>query len=245
MQAVMNKRQGGIVEANNNGELRVLDMDAALLEAVPPSSREKARIGLGAKKVSAAPGPWHLGGLVDTSGLGILVIDGLLTRDVQIAGTRSREILGAGDILRPWDDDSALNPVPSKTTWTVLEPTVGGVLDQRWKLVASRWPDFGEELLRRIVRRSRWLAVLLAIATMRGVEDRVILLLWHLAGNWGKVTSAGTIVPFRLTHEVIADLVGARRPSVTTAIAGLEREGKLERVDGGWLLCGDPPSSGA
>ncbi len=242
----MNKAEGGIIESkNDNGEVRLLEVDVALLEAVPPSSRETARAGLRAKRVSAAPGPWRPEGVVDASGLGILVVEGLLTRDVQIAGTRSREILGAGDLLRPWDDDSTLNPVPSRTTWTVLEPTVGGVLDERWKLVASRWPDFGDELLRRVVRRSRWLAVLLAIATMRGVEDRVILLLWHLAGNWGKVTSAGTLVPFGLTHEVIADLVGARRPSVTTAIAGLEREGKLERVDDGWLLRGDPPSSGA
>ena len=241
----MNKLEGATIESKNNGEVRVLEVDAALLEAVPPSGRETARMGLRAKRVSAARGPWRLEGLVDTTGLGILVTEGLLTRDVQIAGTRSREILGAGDVLRPWDDDSTLNPVPSRTSWTVLEPTVGAVLDQRWKLVASRWPDFGEEVLRRIVRRSRWLAVLLAIAAMRGMEDRVILLLWHLAGNWGKVTSAGTLVPFGLTHEVIADLVGARRPSVTTAIAGLDREGELERVDGGWLLRRDPPSSGA
>ena len=119
------------------------------------------------------------------------------------------------------------------------------MLDQRWRLLAARWPDVGTEILRRIVRRSRWLAVLNAITNMRGVEGRVVLLLWHLAGNWGKVTSAGTVVPFGLTHEVIADLIGARRPSVSTAISGLEREGTLERVDGGWLLRGDPPSSGA
>lgn len=241
----MSKLEGEVVEAQENGWVLVLEVDAALLEAVPPSSRDAARQGLRGKRVSAAPGPWSPEGLVETSGLGILVIEGLLTRDLQIAGTRSREILGAGDVLRPWDNDSALHPVPSKASWTVLEPIVGAVLDQRWKLLATRWPDFGEQLLHRIVRRSRWLAVLLAIATMRGMEDKVILLLWHLAGNWGKVTSAGTLVPFGLTHEVIADLVGARRPSVTTAITRLEGEGKLERVDGGWLLRGDPPSSGA
>ena len=133
----MNKLEGATIESKSNGEVRVLEVDAALLEAVPPSGRETARMGLRAKRVSAARGPWRLEGLVDTSGLGILVTEGLLTRDVQIAGTRSREILGAGDVLRPWDDDSTLNPVPSRTTWTVLEPTVGAVLDQRWKLVAS------------------------------------------------------------------------------------------------------------
>lgn len=237
--------EGGIAELTEEERVRVLDVDPALLEAVPASSREAARRGLHAPRVSAAPGPWSPDGLTDSSGLGILVLEGLLTRNVTIAGTRSREILGAGDVLRPWDDDSALHPVPAATSWTVLAPTACAVLDQRWKLFAARWPDFGTEILHRIVRRSRWLAVLLAIANMRGVEERVLMLLWHLAGNWGRVTSAGTLVPFGLTHEVIADLVGARRPSVTTALTSLEREGKLERVKEGWLLRGDPPSSGA
>ena len=194
---------------------------------------------------TAVAGPWSPERLVDASCLGILVLEGLLTRDLHIAGTRSREILGAGDVLRPWDDDSALDPVPSRVRWTVLEPTVCVLLDQRWQVLASRWPGFGAEILHRVIRRARWLAVLLAIANMRGVEERIVLLLWHLAGSWGKVTSAGTLVPFGLTHEVIADLIGARRPSVTTAISSLEGDATLERVDGGWLLCGDPPSSGA
>jgi Mn-dependent DtxR family transcriptional regulator len=34
-------------------------------------------------------------------------------------------------------------------------------------------------------------------------------------------------------------LVGARRPSVTTALTGLAREGLVERIEGGWLLHGD------
>ena len=237
--------KGEIVEARESEPVRVLEADPALLEAVPAASRDAAREGLRAERVTAAPGPWSPEGLIDANGLGILVLEGLLTRDLHIAGTRSREILGVGDVLRPWDDDSVLDPVPSTARWTVLEPTVCAVLDQRWRLLASRWPDFGSEILRRVVRRSRWLAVLLAIASMRGVEERVVLLLWHLAGKWGRVTSAGTLVPFGLTHETIADLIGARRPSVTTAISSLERDGTLERVHGGWLLRGDPPSSGA
>jgi CRP/FNR family transcriptional regulator, cyclic AMP receptor protein len=236
--------EGRIVESRESRQVRVLEADPGLLEAVPASSREAAREGLQAVSVSAAPGPWSPDELIDASGLGILVIKGLLTRNVAIAGTRSREILGAGDVLRPWDDDSAIDPVPSITTWTVLEPTECAVLDRRWKLLAGRWPEFGGEILHRIIRRSRWLAVLLAIANLRGVEDRVILLLWHLAGNWGRVTSAGTLVPFGLTHEVIADLAGARRPSMTTALTSLERKGLVERVADGWLLRGDPPWSG-
>jgi CRP/FNR family cyclic AMP-dependent transcriptional regulator len=223
---------------------RVLEVDRGLLGAVPADSRQAAQR-LEARVVCAGPGPWSPEGLADSSGLGILVLEGLLTRNVTIAGTHSRELLGSGDILRPWDDDSILDPVPANITWTVLEPSSCAVLDQRWSMLSGRWPDFNAEILHRIVRRVRCLALLLAIANLRGVEGRVLLLLWHLAGNWGKVTSAGTLVPFGLTHEVIADLVGARRPSVTTALAALQHEGKLERVTEGWLLPGDPPSSGA
>jgi DNA-binding GntR family transcriptional regulator len=67
-------------------------------------------------------------------------------------------------------------------------------------------------------------------------------LLWYLADRWGRVTPDGVIVPLRLTHETLARLVGAQRPSVTTAIRQLEEEGHLRRTpDRLWLLCGDPP----
>lgn len=237
--------KGAIVQKEQIGRVRVLEEDPVLLAAVPASSREAARKGLQATRVSAGSGPWNMDELTDPSALGILVLEGLLTRNIEIAGTSSSEILGPGDVLCPWDDESALQSVASETTWTVLEPVSFAILDQRWRLLAGRWPDLGAEILHRVLRRSRWLAVLNAITNMRGIEGRVMLLLWHLAGNWGKVTPAGTLVPFGLTHAVIADLVGARRPSVSTALASLEDSGKLERVQDGWLLRGDPPSSAA
>jgi CRP-like cAMP-binding protein len=47
-------------------------------------------------------------------------------------------------------------------------------------------------------------------------------------------------VPVGLPHRTLATLVGARRPSVTTALTGLAREGLVERTAEGWLLHGDP-----
>ena len=39
-------------------------------------------------------------------------------------------------------------------------------------------------------------------------------------------------------------MVGARRPSVTTALGQLIARGEVERrPDGGWLLLGDPPEA--
>jgi CRP-like cAMP-binding protein len=236
--------KGAIVQEAQREHVRVLEEDPVLLAAVPASSRKAARHGLQATRVSAGRGVWNMDEVIDPSALGILVLEGLLTRNIEIAGTSSSEILGPGDVLRPWDDDSELQPVPSETTWTVLEPVACAILDQRWRVLAGRWPDLGAEILHRVLRRSRWLAVLNAITNLRGIQGRVLLLLWHLAGNWGRVTPAGTLVPFGLTHGVIADLVGARRPSISTALTSLEHSGRLERVEEGWLLRGDPPSSG-
>jgi hypothetical protein len=58
------------------------------------------------------------------------------------------------------------------------------------------------------------------------------------------VRSDGVLLPVRLTHRVLARLVGARRPSVTTAVGSLERDGRLTRPpEGGWLLHGSPPEA--
>jgi CRP-like cAMP-binding protein len=45
----------------------------------------------------------------------------------------------------------------------------------------------------------------------------------------------------RLTHTVLADLVAARRPTVTSALGELTRRGLVRSVDEGWLLSGEPP----
>jgi hypothetical protein len=78
---------------------------------------------------------------------------------------------------------------------------------------------------------------------MPRVDARVQALLWHLADRWGHVTLDGVVVPARLTHDMIGRLVGAHRPSVTTALSELTRSGRISRLPHGWLLTGDPPAA--
>jgi hypothetical protein len=42
---------------------------------------------------------------------------------------------------------------------------------------------------------------------------------------------------------MIGRLVGAHRPSVTTALSELTRENRIARLPHGWLLRGDPPAA--
>jgi hypothetical protein len=94
----------------------------------------------------------------------------------------------------------------------------------------------------RLILRSRWLTFHLAICHVRSLPQRILLAMWHFADRWGRVSPDGVIVPVRLPHRMLAQLVGARRPSVTTALAALRSEGRLEeRADGSWLLPGGLP----
>ncbi len=98
------------------------------------------------------------------------------------------------------------------------------------------------ELFARGTRRAHHLAVALAIAHHQRVEDRLLLTLWHLAERWGKVGQEGIAVPLPLSHQRLADLVGAHRPSVTSGHGRADASGALSRrPDGAWILHGSPP----
>lgn len=125
----------------------------------------------------------------------------------------------------------------------MLEPTRMAVLDHGLVVRMAPWPQLGLELFARGTRRAHALAVALAIAHHPRVDDRLRLTLWHLAERWARVRPDGIAVPLPLSHQRLADLVGAHRPSVTTAMWDLARSGALSRGDDGvWVLHGAPPS---
>ena len=107
---------------------------------------------------------------------------------------------------------------------------------------AAQWPEIFAALVERAARRAERLVVMQAIAHLTRVDDRLLALLWCLAERWGRVVPGGVLVSLRLPHRTLAGMVGARRPSVTTALGQLIARGEIERrADGGWILRGTPP----
>jgi CRP-like cAMP-binding protein len=103
-----------------------------------------------------------------------------------------------------------------------------------------------DALTAKAVQTSHWLFAKSLVTGTSVIEERLLLLFALLGERWGKATAAGVLVAMPLTHQVLATLVGARRPSVSTAIRGLSAAGLLERTTEGWLLCraapeGQPP----
>jgi CRP-like cAMP-binding protein len=91
-------------------------------------------------------------------------------------------------------------------------------------------------LVGRAIERARMLAFQHVASHTPGLRGRLLALYWALADRWGRVTSEGVHVPLGLTHATLAELVGASRPSVSTTLGELAREGMVRRVAAGWLL---------
>ena len=174
--------------------------------------------------------------------LGVLVLDGLMIRSVEVAQRQCGELVTGGALLRPWDHFGSAAPMPFEVQWRVIQPVRLALLDHRVTLVCARWPALLHELVRRAMERSHTLALMAAIHSLQHVEIRLLVLMWHLADRFGRVTPEGTVVPLKLTHRDLAELVGSQRPSVSANLVKLSRQGILSRrADRTWLLHGQPP----
>jgi CRP/FNR family transcriptional regulator, cyclic AMP receptor protein len=224
---------------------RVLDEDPELCERIPADQQLRALSEAVARVETLDLGLWDEPDSPENyrDGYGLLVLEGMLARRVTLGRFDCTELLGQGDLLRPWTFASASTAsVPSKVTWNVVEPVRLAALDRRFALSVAPWPEVTATLMDRIVQRARWLAFQLAVCHVVRVDTRLLLMMWHFADRWGRMTPDGARIRLPVTHSVLASVVGARRPSVTTALGRLQDQGMIERVGGGtWLLHGSPP----
>ena len=221
----------------------VLDHDAGLRSVLDEADRARCRQHAVAAIAEVPTGPWdpQSANLPDAE-LGLLVLDGLLIRDVTVAEARCGELIGPGTILRPWDETGDDAPLRHEVDWQVIEPLRVAVLDAHFLRVVAHWPPLITALVARANDRAQDLAVMVSIHSLKRVDVRLLAFFWHLADRYGKVTSGGVLVPLALTHRQLALLVGAQRPSVTSALGTLAERDLLRRDDDGhWLLSGEPP----
>jgi len=221
--------------------VRVLERDPELGLRVPADHIAEARAILVAPARRFERGVWEPPRDSGLSHLGFLILDGLLARDVIIAGTRCTELLGPGDLVqRAAAREDAL--VRYHVLWEVLEPVRVAELDDQFSRRLAEWPQVMRVLLERALRRSLRSSVHTALLQLSPVETRLLILFWFLAERWGRVTPTGVVLRLRLSHQVLGQLVGCRRASVTTALQRIEESGLVSRRnDRTWLLRGSPP----
>jgi len=210
-----------------------------LLRGLPPEeTAELAHVRVPALRVE--PGPWDAPEGGDLCHFGFLIVEGVLLRRVTYGGRTGAELLGVGDLLRPWAPQPPIETATARARWQVLDRTELAVLGTGFARLVARWPQIASALLERATARARMLAFQQVASHIPGLEGRLLAMLWAFADRWGRVTPEGVAVPVRLTHATLAELVGASRPSVSSALKVLERQGSLLRRRDGWLLTHRP-----
>ncbi len=226
-------------------EVLLLELDPDLGEDLSEPALSAARSRVSAEAVSYPPGPWEVApdDFARVGNLGLLLIDGLLSREVTVGDYTCSELLGPGDVLQPWLRVGPEQSVATEVDWQAVEPVRVVTLNREFVLRVAEWPEILAAISRRLMQRTHWLAFHLAVCGLRRVDQRLLLVLWHFADRWGSVTPSGVRVNVRLTHKVLASVVGARRPSVSTALRSLIEAGRIEpQARSRWLLHGRPPA---
>lgn len=222
----------------------LLDLDSDLADELDPESRRLARAAATALTFEADPGPLDLAPWLNdvAEGPGLLVLGGVIALNARVGDRIASELVGAGDLLQPlWSGPERL--LSCAVDWRALLPMRIALLDGAFPKRIRFWPQIGQALLRRAGQRVINLDVQRAIAAQPRLEIRLALLLWHLAGRWGKVERGGVRLPLPLTHQLLGQLIGAERPSVSHALARLAEGGFVTGHGDEWHLLGSVEQS--
>lgn len=226
-----------------NKTVQILIEDPDLAESLSGARLEAARRDCIARAIPFA-GAGSSGQLERTDmriGIGLLILDGLVLRRVGLGGRFGAELLGQGDLLRPWQHEDVGTSLPRTGKWRVLQRGHLAVLDSECTARVARYPEVVSALFARAVRRSRHLAVNVAIMHQPRIDVRLHMMLWELADRFGTVRSDGVHLPLRLTHAMLGELVAARRPTVTKSLGELSDRGLVSWTGEDWHLLGEPP----
>src|SRR4051812_4115573 len=136
--------------------ISIVDADPELAELLRDEELERARHEALTRVQRLSTGEWDVSGALepDVHHRGFLVVEGLLSREVDVLGRSCIELIGPCDVMRPWSWDEAGSHVQAEVGWEVLEPTRLAVLDHGLVTRINPWPQLGVELFNRGTRRA-------------------------------------------------------------------------------------------
>jgi CRP/FNR family cyclic AMP-dependent transcriptional regulator len=226
----------------------LLDLDPELGAGLEGERLTMARSELRVRVMAVPRGDWTQVEQrpIGRDNVGLLLVGGVVAREVVLEDSVSTELIGPGDLIRPWSGRQEPRLLDHQVRWQVLADARVALLGRAFAAATARFPEISTAMTDRVCLRAQRLATMRAIASLNLVDRRLLALFWHLAERWGRVGTDGVVVPLALSHRLLGELVGARRPTVTVALRALEREGKLlRRSDATWLLTGAPAGTPA
>jgi CRP/FNR family cyclic AMP-dependent transcriptional regulator len=218
--------------------LRLLVVDPDLASTIQGSARRKAALrAVTAGSLELGPGQQPEKAEIETRGtLGVVVLSGFLVREWTAGEHISADLLGPDDVIHPWGGEPMITMLRHSVSWTALTPARLALLDREFFERSAQWPELAGTLLERAGRLGQRLSLRGAIETF-SVDARLLTSFWLWASQWATVAGQGVVLRVPLSHERIARLIHARRPTVTSAMGRLRDAGLIEqRHDRAWLL---------
>lgn len=220
-------------------DVRLLEVDPDLGAELTAEEFELARHQMLLPTVALEVGIWSIEQLHRQPGVGrevhgFLVLSGSVAIDVAIASRVCTSLIGPTELTLLGGPEN--ESVPLELSWSVLEPAMIAVLDERLLVIARRWPGVLIALLKRGAQQTRRVLLQKSISQLPRVEDRLLALMWSIADRRGIVRQDGIWVHLPITHDVLAQMIGARRPTVSLGLKSLSKQGLLRAEADGWLI---------
>jgi CRP-like cAMP-binding protein len=207
-----------------------------LVDAVPSNERARVESALGSCSVLSLLGGSSLGAdRLETVSL-LLIEDGFVLVSASDRGSARRIVVslaGPGCVLLPPSAQERLEALSDARLTLVSANSNRLVLEIPAAALAIA------EGLRGGLRDCR--ESLAQFASHRHA-DRVQRKLIQLAHTCGKVGNEGLLVDLPLTHELLAEMVGSTRETVTRALTQLAQEGILQHERGRYRIAVSPES---
>jgi CRP/FNR family transcriptional regulator, cyclic AMP receptor protein len=178
------------------------------------------------ERVELAPGDEFA--VADSAAVCCVVGAGRLALAVLAEEERPRTIgmLEDGDLLvRPLEGWAAAGP---QVRCFAIEESLVHLVDRERMEAWMHEPVLAANIVRVMSTQIAERELAIAIALEPRVERRLLLKLRQLAERWGRVTPDGVRLDLRLTHQELANMVGAVRESVTIALGRLAEAGEIE-----------------
>lgn len=222
--------------------VRLLDVDPDFGAELTADEMEEAQRHVVFPTLRLEKGLWEIDRLRDAHGVrgeprGFIVVAGTVSVDLAIAGQVCTRLITTRELVLL--DGSPVDSIPVEPGWSVLDSAVLAVLDDRLAIIGSRWPDLMNGILKRAAQQVRHALLQQAISQLPRVEDRLLALLWSIADRQGVVRSDGVWVHLPVTHAALAQMIGARRPTVSLGLRALTERGLVRAENGGWLISPD------
>jgi len=129
-----------------------------------------------------------------------------------------------------------LNGIHKSTCEAIEDVSAYLISPEEFETLLNLSPSFSRFVMVELAQSVRMYAREAEYLGIENVEKRLRYTLIRLANEYGRNVDEGTMINLRLTHEELAELIGARRSTVTSLIKKLSREGFLKVISHYFIL---------